>query len=77
MKKIEKEEIDRIIALRNVNSDDKRAALLVYRKYIDPKAVFCLNCDASVRQMFIRLRTWWNNKTVAYTFIKEIKPKTK
>ena len=73
MTKKEKESIDRLISLKSVNSGDKLEAYTLYKKYIEKEAVYCLNCDASVRQLFIRLTTWWKNKTVAYTFIKEIK----
>ena len=75
MTKKEKIEVERLIALKTVSSEDKRSAYLLYKKYIEREALFCLNCDASVRQMFIRLSSWYKSKTVAYTFIREVKPK--
>ena len=72
MTKVDKEKIEELVALKYVPSDSKRDALLMYRKYIDANALFCLSCDASVRQMFERLKKWWVSQTVAYTFIKTI-----
>ena len=72
MIKVDKEKIEELVALKYVGSDSKREAYMMYRKYIDANALFCLSCDASVRQMFTRLKNWWTSQTVAYTFIKTV-----
>ena len=72
MTKIDKEAFDRIVKLSIASSDDKLEALTLYKKYIDADANFCLKCDTSIRQMFIRLRSWWKNQKTPYTFIKQV-----
>lgn len=72
MTKVEKEEIERLISLKVADYGDKQSAENLVRKYVTPGFKCCMNCAPQVRNMFDRLRNWWNeqNKS-AYQFIKE------
>lgn len=69
MTKAEKEEIERLINLNEVDMYDKSSALGISKKYINSGASYCLTCDGSVRLMFNRLKDWWS-KQGPYQFIK-------
>lgn len=72
MTKKEKEQLDELMELRALNPHHKNTLLHFYRKYIDKNAVYCLNCDSSVRLLMKRLKTWWQSNKKHYTFIKSL-----
>lgn len=71
MKKIEKEELDRLTSLIKASKKDKESALHLFKKYVDNKSKFCLTCSGSVHILFKQLRTWWRQQK-RYQFIKPL-----
>ena len=71
MTKSEKEELDRLVALKEVSMSDKHKAQEYVRLYIKPGFKACMTCDPSVRNMFKILRNWWDQQNKnTYQFIK-------
>lgn len=72
MTKVEKEDIERLIGLNQVDMSDKHLAQHYVRNYINPGFKACMTCDPSVRMMFKILKNWWNEQNVeTYQFIKK------
>jgi len=73
MTREDKEEIERLLALNNATITDKKSALTLVQRYISPGFSICITCDPMVRNLFNKLRKWWDaqNKS-AYNFIKTI-----
>jgi len=74
MTKVEKDEIERLVRLVEVDMKDKSSALFLTKKYINPHFSACLTCGGSIRTMFNILKNWWKEQNVNnYQFIKTIK----
>jgi hypothetical protein len=74
MTKKEKEDIERLIVLTEVDMSDKHLAQYYVRTYINEGFKCCMTCDPAVRGMFKILKNWWNGQK-AYQFIKPLKDK--
>lgn len=72
MTKTEKEKIDELVKLTRLEYHSKIEIYDLFKKYIDPNALFCMNCDPSVRTMFNIFKRWWNTNKLHYTFIKPV-----
>lgn len=71
MTKEDKDEIERLLALKTAAYGDKTSAQRLVQRYINPGAKYCMTCDPQIRQMFNTLRNWWSSQNKeAWTFIK-------
>lgn len=70
---IEKKDLDRLVKLNRASTKDKRSALKLYRAYVSVDQAYCLNCPASVRQLFERLKNWWGKQKPNYKIIMKLK----
>lgn len=52
-------EILRLMKLQYASHSDKEKALKLLKKYVDSKAVICLQCTQAVISLFVRLGSWY------------------
>lgn len=53
----DKQEFERLLSLKKAQMQDKQSALKLLHKYDNDGLRYCMMCQASVRQMFKRLRS--------------------
>lgn len=54
-------EILRLMKLQRAHQSDKEKALKLLKKYVDSKAIICLQCTQAVLSLFLRLGSWYLN----------------
>ena len=72
MKKIEKEEFDRLTNVKRVSMYDKDSCEKLIRQYVSKDYKFCKTCDPSVRQAFTLLGNWWDTNHKNWRKLKSI-----
>ncbi|MFY8170066.1 MAG: hypothetical protein ACOVK2_03000 [Candidatus Fonsibacter sp.] len=60
MDKKDRDEFERLYKLKAADMKDKNSALDLIRRHIDSGAAYCLHCDAAIRAMFNRLKSWYD-----------------
>jgi len=61
MEKKDREEIERLMDLKELNKTDKISMVLIMQKYVDSSINICMTCSSQIKFTYHRLRKWYVN----------------